>query len=270
MHFGADLTHRTLSALVMVPVVLLAAWFGGIAFAVLWIAAGLVVLHEWASLAQLDNRAIYLAIGGAALGGAGLLAVYSEPSWAFSLAALGAAACTLAVPGQSAWALTGFVVAASVTLPVVVLRGASSLGLVAVLFLCAIVWATDILAYFTGRALGGRKLWPRISPNKTWSGAVGGTLAGTLAGVLVGLAAGLPALVPVAGVALVLSIVSQAGDLAESAAKRIFGVKDAGRLIPGHGGLLDRLDGFAAAALAAVGLALLRAAVDPAAGLLLW
>ncbi|MEP9353612.1 phosphatidate cytidylyltransferase [Xanthobacter sp. KR7-65] len=270
VHFGADLKSRTLSALVLVPVVLAAAWLGGIAFAILWVVAGGLILNEWAGLARLDNHAVYVGIGGAVLAGAGLLAVLAEPSWAFSLAALGAAACTLAVPRQSVWAMTGMLVAASAALPVVVLRGTSSLGLVAVLFLCAIVWATDIFAYFTGRALGGHKLWPRVSPNKTWSGAAGGTLAGTLAGVLVGLAAGLPALLPLAGLALVLSVVSQGGDLAESAAKRLFGVKDASQLIPGHGGLLDRLDGFAAAAAAAAVVAVLRGPSDPAAALLLW
>lgn len=270
VHFGADLKHRTLSALVLVPVVLAAAWIGGIPFAVLWVAAGIAMLDEWARMAQLDHRPVYLGIGSIALVAGGVLAVTSAPGYVFSAAVFGAAACALAVPRQTAWAMTGVLVAASAALPVVVLRGESGLGLTAVLFVCAIVWATDVFAYFAGRAFGGRKLWPRVSPNKTWSGAAGGTLAGTLAGVIVGIAAGLPSLLPIAGLALVLSIVSQAGDLAESAAKRVFGIKDASRLIPGHGGLLDRLDGFAAAALAAAVIAILRAGTDPAAGLLLW
>ncbi|MDI4655913.1 phosphatidate cytidylyltransferase [Xanthobacter autotrophicus] len=270
VNFGADLKHRTLSALVLVPVVLLAAYLGGIPFAILWVLAGGAILYEWATLAQLDNRPLYLGIGGLALIGGGVLAVLEMPGHVFSAVALGAAACALAVPRQSAWAMTGLIVAGSAALPVVILRGETPLGLIAVLFLCAVVWATDIFAYFTGRALGGPKLWPRVSPNKTWSGAIGGTLAGMAAGVLVATIPGGAALLPVAGLALGLSIVSQAGDLAESALKRLFGVKDASRLIPGHGGLLDRLDGFAAAALAAVVLALLRNASDPAAGLLLW
>lgn len=270
MNFGADLKHRTLSALVLVPVVLAAAWFGGLPFALLWVAAGLAVLHEWASLARLEHRPAFLAVGAAALAGGAALALWSQPAYAFSAAALGGAAAALAVPRQSAWALTGVLVAASAALPVIVLRGTAPLGLVAVLFLCAVVWATDILAYFTGRALGGPKLWVRVSPNKTWSGAAGGTLGGVLAGVIVAALAGLPTLLPLAGLAFGLSIVSQAGDLAESAVKRLFGVKDASRLIPGHGGLLDRLDGFAAASLLAAGIAALRTGADPAAALLLW
>jgi len=270
VNFGADLKHRTLSALVLVPLVLAAAFLGGIAFAILWVLAGLAILHEWTGLARLDHRRAYLGIGGLAIAGGGALIVAGEAAYAFSLVAIGAAACTFAVPRQSGWAMGGVLVAASAALPVVALRGTSQLGLVAVLFLCAVVWATDILAYFSGRALGGAKLWPRVSPNKTWSGAIGGTLGGALAGVIVAALAGLPALWVIAGLALLLSIVSQLGDLAESAAKRLFGVKDASRLIPGHGGLLDRLDGFAAASLVAAGIAFVRAAADPAAGLLLW
>lgn len=273
--FGADLKNRTLSALVLVPVVIAAAVLGGVAFAVLWVLAGVAILWEWATLARLDHRPAYLALGGAGLVAGGVFALWGMPAFAFSAAVAAAAACTLAVPRQSAWAMTGVLAAASASLPVIVLRGAapigqSALGLVAVLYLCAVVWATDIFAYFAGRAFGGPKLWQRVSPNKTWSGAAGGTLAGVAAGTLVGAFAGLPALLPVAGLAFVLSIVSQAGDLAESAAKRQFGVKDASRLIPGHGGLLDRLDGFAAASLAAAVIAFLREAAEPAAGLLLW
>ncbi|MFG1241795.1 phosphatidate cytidylyltransferase [Xanthobacter sp. DSM 14520] len=270
VNFGSDLKHRTLSALVLVPVVLLAAYLGGIPFAILWVLAGGAILYEWATLARLDNRPVYLGIGGLTLIAGGVLAVSDMPTYVFSAVGVGAAAAALATPRQSGWAMTGLIVAGSAALPVVILRGETPLGLIAVLFLCAVVWATDIFAYFTGRALGGPKLWPRVSPNKTWSGAIGGTLAGMAAGVLVAAIPGGAALLPVAGLALGLSIISQAGDLAESALKRLFGVKDASRLIPGHGGLLDRLDGFAAASLAAVVVALLRSASDPAAGLLLW
>ncbi|MFG1290546.1 phosphatidate cytidylyltransferase [Xanthobacter versatilis] len=270
VNFGSDLKHRTLSALVLVPVVLLAAYLGGIPFAILWVLAGGAILYEWATLARLDNRPVYLGIGGLTLIAGGVLAVSDMPTYVFSAVGLGAAAAALATPRQSGWAMTGLIVAGSAALPVVILRGETPLGLIAVLFLCAVVWATDIFAYFTGRALGGPKLWPRVSPNKTWSGAIGGTLAGMAAGVLVAAIPSGAALLPVAGLALGLSIISQAGDLAESALKRLFGVKDASRLIPGHGGLLDRLDGFAAASLAAVVVALLRSASDPAAGLLLW
>ena len=114
-----------------------------------------------------------------------------------------------------------------------------------VLFVMAVVWAGDIGAYVAGRALGGPRLAPRISPGKTWSGAAGGTACAVLAGMALAWTPGAAAL------ALALSVVAQAGDLLESAVKRLLGAKDSGRLIPGHGGLLDRLDGVLAAAPAA-------------------
>jgi phosphatidate cytidylyltransferase len=125
----------------------------------------------------------------------------------------------------------------------ILLRGAES-GRATVLFLMLVVWAGDIGAYLVGRLVGGPRLAPSISPGKTWSGAAGGTLCAVLAGLAVAPAHPVAACV----LALVLSIVAQAGDLLESAIKRHFGVKDSGRLIPGHGGLLDRLDGVVAAA----------------------
>ena len=122
----------------------------------------------------------------------------------------------------------------------------------------ATVWATDIFAYVVGRAIGGPLLWPRVSPNKTWAGAIGGLVGGVAAGTAVAYASGIGKLVAVGVVALVLSVLAQAGDLFESAVKRRFGAKDAGSLIPGHGGLMDRLDGFLVAALAALLIGILR------------
>ena len=135
----------------------------------------------------------------------------------------------------------------------------------------AVVWATDIAAYFVGRAVGGPKLAPRLSPNKTWSGSIGGLAGAVLAAVLVvhfGGVGGMPAAIVVA---MALSTVAQIGDLAESAIKRRFGVKDASSLIPGHGGLMDRLDGFVAAAVLACLIGLAHGGMDaPARGLLIW
>ena len=129
-----------------------------------------------------------------------------------------------------------------------ILRGGDQAGLIAILFLFAVVWATDILAYFVGRALGGPKLAPSISPGKTWSGAVGGALGGRCSPAWrlrrrTGWGGRGPALV-----ALLLAIVSQFGDLFESFVKRRSGVKDSSHIIPGHGGVMDRVDGLVAAA----------------------
>jgi phosphatidate cytidylyltransferase len=159
------------------------------------------------------------------------------------------------------WAVGGLAYAAPVALVPIVVRDRPDLGLAGILWIFAVVWATDIAAFFVGRRLGGPKLWPRVSPGKTWSGFAGGLVAGTLAGLAVVLFAAqagapLPASLPLLVVAAALaSIASQLGDLGESALKRKCSVKDSGHLIPGHGGVMDRLDGFVAVAFL-VGLAL--------------
>jgi phosphatidate cytidylyltransferase len=169
-----------------------------------------------------------------------------------------------------AWGAAGMIYAGAVLLAPVVLRRDSEFGLAAILFLFAVVWATDILGFFIGRAIGGPKLAPSISPKKTWSGAWGGALGALAAGVAVAHVAGNVSLIPAACVALVLSILYQAGDLFESAVKRQFGVKDTSHMIPGHGGLMDRLDGFIAAASVAALVGLVRGGPDAAARGLLW
>ena len=141
---------------------------------------------------------------------------------------------------------------------------ARAYGLGNVLFLLSLVWSTDIGAYLVGRTFGGPRLAPRISPGKTWAGAIGGVVFAACAGIAAAAVGGTGAPRAVA-IAAGLSIIAQAGDLAESAAKRRFGVKDSGRLIPGHGGLLDRLDSTLAVALAGALLAFLRGA-----GVVLW
>jgi phosphatidate cytidylyltransferase len=186
-----------------------------------------------------------------------------------AMGALGAAA--LSGRGQRGWAAGGVCYAGVIVIAPVVLRSDGVYGFIAILFLFAIVWATDIAAYFAGRAIGGPLLLPRVSPKKTWSGAIAGLAAAAVAAILVAKAADLPGLAAIAVIAVILSAFSQAGDLFESAIKRKFGAKDSGHLIPGHGGLMDRLDGFVAAAFAAVLIGLVRGGSEaPARGLLLW
>jgi phosphatidate cytidylyltransferase len=133
------------------------------------------------------------------------------------------------------------------------------------------VWTTDILGYFAGRIFGGPKLMPAVSPKKTWSGAIAGAFGAIVAALLVVSLFGSFNKFAVAIVALVLSVVSQFGDLVESWIKRKFGAKDSGRLIPGHGGVMDRLDGFWAAAVIGCMIGIIRGGFDgPARGLLLW
>jgi phosphatidate cytidylyltransferase len=170
-----------------------------------------------------------------------------------------------------AWAAGGVLYAGMAYLGPALLRRDAQLGLTALLFLAATVWMTDICAFAAGRAIGGPLLWPAVSPGKTWAGAVGGLAGGIAAGVLVAYASGIGDLPAVGIVALLLSVLTQLGDLFESAVKRRFDAKDSGGLIPGHGGLMDRLDGFLVAAVAALLIGVLRNGTDaPAVGLLIW
>jgi phosphatidate cytidylyltransferase len=153
----------------------------------------------------------------------------------------------------------------------VILRADPAYGLTAIVAIFAVVWATDILGYFVGRVVGGPKLAAAVSPKKTWSGALGGAAGAVLAMLAIAAYAGIHSPTILGLIAVILSVVSQAGDLCESAIKRRFGVKDASHIIPGHGGLMDRLDGFVAAASAAALIGLARGGVDAAGrGLLMW
>ena len=164
----------------------------------------------------------------------------------------------------------GFVYAAAAEVASVLVRLDQSKGFAALILILLVVWVTDIGGYFAGRGIGGPKLWPRVSPKKTWAGAVGGFVA-SLAVALGFAAFGLGKTGPLLLLAALLSIVSQLGDLFESAVKRRFGVKDSSQIIPGHGGLLDRLDGFVAAVVMAAIFGLLRGGVDGVGrGLMVW
>ena len=140
------------------------------------------------------------------------------------------------------------------------LRSSESYGLAAVLFIFAVVWSSDIAAYAAGRLIGGAKLWPSISPNKTWAGLMGALCAGAVAGAIAALMLTDASVVRLSAIGLVLSFIAQAGDLGESALKRVFGRKDASDLIPGHGGFMDRMDSIVAVATAG---ALFALAVGP-------
>lgn len=169
------------------------------------------------------------------------------------------------------WKFIGLLYAGVALAAPVILRMDAEMGLAAVLWLFAIVWGSDVMAYFCGRLIGGPKLWPSVSPKKTWAGFIGGTAFAVAAATGVAHLFGAPALLPVAVVGGVAAIVSQGGDLFESSLKRRFGVKDSGALIPGHGGVMDRLDGFVFAGAFALAVGLLRGGLDAAGrGVLMW
>jgi phosphatidate cytidylyltransferase len=168
------------------------------------------------------------------------------------------------------WIGLGVVYALAAFAASIVVRLDPVWGFSALMFILLVVWMTDIGGYFAGRGIGGPKLWPRVSPKKTWAGAIGGfVLSLAVAG---GFAMnGLGSLLPLLMIATVLTVLSQLGDLFESAVKRKFGVKDSGQIIPGHGGLLDRLDGYVFAVVAAAVIGLLRGGADGVGrGLMVW
>jgi phosphatidate cytidylyltransferase len=168
----------------------------------------------------------------------------------WGLAALGTLAewWRLVASGGWAWRLAGVLYAVAVAAAPVILRGDPLWGMAALLWLYAAVWLSDIMAFACGRLIGGPRLWPALSPRKTWAGLIGGTLGGTVAAVCVAAAAGAAALAPVVALSFAVALASQGGDLLESAIKRRFGAKDSSHVIPGHGGIMDRIDGFVIAA----------------------
>jgi phosphatidate cytidylyltransferase len=256
---------------VLAPLALIAAYIGGWLFAVFWGVAAIGLFIEWSYLVEGRLHRPGVLVGGIVLAATTALAGDAHFSAALIALALGAGAAAVAAPAQRAWTAAGVGYGGVLVFAPIALRQDAEQGWPVLLLLFAVVWGTDIAGYFAGRAIGGAKLWARVSPGKTWAGAVAGSVVATIAGILVGVYARAPALVPIAGLALLLSICSQGGDLLESAIKRRFGAKDASHVIPGHGGLMDRLDGFVAAALFALLFGLCRGGwLGPARGLMLW
>ena len=262
-----EMLVRLASAAILAALTLAAAWFGGWA-AALGVSVAVVVVHlEWIGLTgdRLATALLFTAVLVASF--ALLVAGYAAP--ATGLASLAVVAAALAA--REPWRPAGVAYCAVLGLGLLLLRQAPEDGLTAVIFVFAVVWGTDSGAFFVGRAIGGPKLWPAISPKKTWAGAVGGLVAGVAAGLVVAALAQVGVGLAVALVSALLSLSAQAGDLFESAIKRHFGAKDSGVIVPGHGGLMDRVDGLVFGIAAAVIVGLLHGGPSHlAAGLLTW
>lgn len=257
-----ELWLRVVSGIILGTAVIAALIYGGWAFAALWLVAGIVGFGEWIVMSRVEPREVLIALGAATLAALVLALRQGAPALAcFAVLALGAAACaTIARTGAGrARALIGLLCAGVIASVPTVLREDTDLAFIGPIWMFAVVWATDIAAYFVGRRLGGPKLMRRVSPNKTWSGALGGLAGAVAAGTLVAVGADLmglslprgASLPVVAGASALASVLSQAGDLFESWLKRRHGVKDSSHIIPGHGGVMDRLDGFFAVAVLA-------------------
>jgi phosphatidate cytidylyltransferase len=275
---GSELALRVASALVLVPLAIAMAYLGGWPFAVFWGAAALGVFWEWTALVTGADRRAVLLVGGVSVALSLLLVVAGYRLAAATVLAIGTVGTgALAPSGRRGWAAAGVPYAGALAIAPVALRSDRDDGFFAIILLFAIVWATDIVAYFAGRAIGGPKLMPLVSPKKTWSGAIGGTVAALVVALAVAKIAssfaggGSAGWLAIAVLAVILSVIAQAGDLFESFLKRRFGAKDSSHLIPGHGGLMDRLDGFVTASAVAALIGLLRGGFEaPGRGLLVW
>lgn len=274
---SGDLLPRLISGIVMIVAALATLWSGGLVFVLFWTLAAVATAFEWQTLIDAPARWPRVAVAAAAIVIAVTGLLTNHPEVVLMAVVAGAASnAVLAGEGKRLWAASGVVYGAALALSVILLRVVSALdGTEAILWLFAVVWGTDIMAYFGGRSIGGPKLWPRVSPSKTWSGFIVGVTCGAALGVAaVAFTVGGPdvRLGMIFLLGLAGGVVAQGGDLLESSIKRHFGIKDSSQLIPGHGGFMDRLDGFIATATfaALVGLAKAAGPGFVATGLLRW
>jgi phosphatidate cytidylyltransferase len=240
---GSDLPKRAGVAVVLIAVAAAALWIGGFAFWLLLTVAGLLMLDEWGTLSRADKRQTRLAQYALSVPLAILCPLAAGPGF-FAFGLVFAAFFFTVIITRNVQLAWGNLYVGLPVLALLLLRAHPD-GFAVTLWTMALVWACDSGAYFAGRMIGGRKLAPAISPNKTWAGSIGGVAAAVMFTMIVvtlrpeiGAGAGLVAF------SAVLAVCSQAGDLFESHLKRVAGVKDSGNLLPGHGGLLDRLDGL--------------------------
>lgn len=267
---GNNLLLRIVAALVMAPLAIAVAYVGGWFWTGLVTAAAIGLYVEW--LTVIGARKPRLVLAGVLI----LLAVgwvnvgRINETYLSALVVLGVLAVAILSSDLRLWTAIGLGYAVAASIGSSAVRLDPNWGFAALMLVLLVVWATDIGGYFAGRLIGGPKLWPQVSPKKTWAGAIGGFAASL--GVAAGFAVfNFGKIIPLLLLGAVLSIASQLGDLFESAVKRRFGVKDSSHIIPGHGGLMDRLDGFVAAIILAAVFGFLRGGADGVGrGLMVW
>lgn len=249
---GGDFSTRLVSGLAMALIAAGALAAGAAAFNVLVFVLALVLSWEWGRLVHGRGAEIVIAVHvGAAALAVGLAALGFVGLGLLALPIGAILAMLLSLGRHSLFAALGVFYAALPAVILIWLRSDPTYGLRAAVFVILVVIAADTGAFLAGRGLAGPKLWPRVSPNKTWAGLFGGVLAGGITGALMALAVPGSSALRLGITAAVLAFLAQMGDLMESAIKRRFGAKDTSALIPGHGGIMDRLDGLVIAATAA-------------------
>lgn len=242
---ASGLATRALSAVVLAVPVLAIVYFGSPLFSLMIIVAAGIMATEWYGMCAAGRwRVAGLVMAGSVMAAVAAMGL-AEPVIALVLLGVGSVSVLALCKGDK-WLSAGVLYIGLPTVALIALRDDPEAGRQTVFWLLGVVWASDIGAYFTGRAIGGPKLAPRISPGKTWAGFWGGVVCAGVVGGAVAAVIGLTALWPLALISCVLGGIAQGGDLLESWIKRRFGVKDSGNLIPGHGGLLDRVDALIA------------------------
>ncbi len=262
--------QRLTSSVVMITVALALVYAGPLPFALLLVGIALLMSWEWGHLVRGTDADTGFIVHATAVTLAIVFAASQNLPFALGTLAAGAALlAALTFSRRPILSSIGVLYVGLAAVAMVWLRSEDRYGFAVVVFLFLIVWTTDSMAFAVGRSVGGAKLWPTISPNKTWAGFLGGIGSSAVAASLFALLIPGAACLRLAIIGLLLGIVAQAGDLAESALKRAFGVKDASHLIPGHGGVMDRMDGIVAVAMAAALLAVSWNAQLPASALLI-
>jgi phosphatidate cytidylyltransferase len=272
---STELLVRVYSALILVAVALFMTVTSVESFAVMITLFIVAMAWEWGRLVRGSGLDAAFGMQLAATAAASWVTARGAPGWALAIVILGALAVFILRAlkderHETAWSAAGVCYAGLPAIALIWIRSDAAYGWLAILYLFAIVWTTDSAAFLFGRWIGGPKLAPRVSPKKTWSGLIGGALSAGLVGLVFAEIAGRELSAWLGVLAIGLALMAQFGDLGESAVKRVFGIKDSSGLIPGHGGVLDRIDGLIFAAMTA---ALIAWAVDPASpgrALLLW
>lgn len=262
---SSELVLRINSALILVALTLALTYAGTQTFAALILFAATLMSWEWGRVVRGAGIDGIFAIQSAAIIAAGYFTLKHQTFAAVFIIVVATWLVFLLhqkldYHSDPWWSAAGVYYAGLPAIALIAIRLDPDYGFHAILYLFIVVWSADTGAFFTGRLIGGPKLAPKISPNKTWAGFAGGSVFAGIAGVLFAAWLGHTSIPTVGALSVVLALVSQGGDLGESFIKRFFGVKDSSGLIPGHGGVLDRLDGLV---FAAIGAGLIAAAADP-------
>ncbi|VXD01377.1 phosphatidate cytidylyltransferase [Sphingomonas sp. AX6] len=236
---ASDVRLRIFASIGMIAIATAALWFGELAFWVLVSVISLFMMAEWADLHKVDAQQKRLSMFAISVPLAILSPLAAGPGF-FALGLIAGAAFFIVIITRRTSLLRGILYVGLPALALILLRDQPN-GFVITLWAMGLVWATDIGAFFAGRTIGGPKLAPALSPNKTWAGLIGGVLLATVYSSVM-MRWGIPMSFVIATPAL--AVLAQLGDLYESGLKRRAGVKDSGSILPGHGGVLDRLDGL--------------------------